>query len=161
VTTGAKVDAKVWKEIRELYVQGKTDRGWCYHNSEFSDYVPSRTMTASALVGLVIVSKHLDKVDNDIQNAEKDGLVNMLDLHARRGRLGMSEWYYLHTLAEYRSLTGESSFGSGTEKILWHREAVEKLLKTQQKSGAWVGESNVDKMEIYGTACGLMVLGKP
>ena len=56
---GAKIDAKVWKQIRDMYVQSRQKNGWGYMvDRAFGGEHATLSMTTCALLGLTIAAKH-------------------------------------------------------------------------------------------------------
>jgi hypothetical protein len=155
---GAKVDPKLWAEIRELYVRTRTDRGWSYHNSKLGDMAPSTTMTAAGLYCLTLAGKHQPK-DKDADAAAEKGMAALLDRYEGEGKSVGYKWMLIGRLGR---AMGTDTFKAGNKTIDWYREGVEKLAKGQNPDGSWpVAKHGIDAGPAYLTACGLYFLGPP
>jgi hypothetical protein len=155
---GAKVDAEIWKNIRDMYARMQTrDGGWCYIESSAAQ--PTLSMTTAALLGLAVATKY-DKKAKGPDAAFEKGMVALLG-----GKLGsgMSVAYDLFTTAELGRALASTEFKSGKKTKAWYREGAEKILQSQQQDGSLkTGERPIDSGQpVITTACGLFVLGPP
>ncbi|HEV3435824.1 MAG TPA: hypothetical protein VG122_00600 [Gemmata sp.] len=156
---GAKVDDKVWKQIKDFYVRTKREGGWSYYNIEASDR-STNSMTTCALVGLLIVSKH-----------DKDPKVKGPDPAFEKGLKLLVTWdlqspkgtgYAMMTVAELGRMSRSNEFRVGDKTWAWYRVGAEKLIKSQKEDGSFIlGERNTDAMPLITTASGLYFLGPP
>jgi hypothetical protein len=152
---GAKVDAEVWKQVREMYAETQQrDGGWVYHG--LGDAKPTYSMTAAALLGLTVAGKY-DKNAMGPDPAFEKGMALLLG-----GKLAgsKSEAYNWLTTAELGRALGSTEFKSGKLTKAWYREGAEKLVKDQQRDGSWkAGEKGLDSNHpVISTACGLYFL---
>jgi hypothetical protein len=152
---GANVDEKVWIEIRELYVRTRTDRGWVYHHATPSS-AATATMTGAGLLCLTLSGQHLLKDATATAAFEKE-MAAFLD----RPRDGKSDGYLWLVTARLGRALGTDTFKAGDRAVAWHREGVEKLVKTQKPDGSWASGTGLDNQPVYQTACGLYFLGHP
>jgi hypothetical protein len=160
---GAKVDAEIWKKIRDYYAATQSETGgWTYHNA--GDRAPSHSMTLAGLLGLAVAVKH-DKNAKGQDAAFDKGMKALLG-----GKLGDfgdgKSWFYSWmTAAELGRALGSNEFKSGNMGKAWYRDGAEQILKTQQEDGSlrYAGKRVVlDKdWPVLTTAFGLYVLGPP
>lgn len=156
---GAKVDAEIWRKIRDFYADTQQkDGGWTYHNA--GDRVTSRTMTGSALLCLAVAVKY-DKQVKGPDDAFEKGMAAFLDDGKLRD--GKSVGYELFTAAELGRVLGTTEFKSGKLSKAWYREGAEKLVKQQQQDGSFkIGDRGIDSdFHTITTAFGLYFLGPP
>jgi hypothetical protein len=161
---GAKVDAEIWKKIRDCYAGGQRgDGSWAYVNNSSIGMAPgNHSMTVGALAGLAVATKY-DKNAKGPDPAFEKGMKALLDgkLGAFGGsKSGFVEWM---TAAELGRALGTNEFKSGKLTKAWYREGAEKMVKSQQEDGSmkYTGERPMidTKWPIVTTACGLYVLG--
>ena len=158
---GAKVDAGIWRKIRDLYADTQhKDGGWTYHNAGGDG--PSHSMTVAALLSLAVAVKY-DKQAKEPDAAFEKGMAALLG--DKLGKLGDGKsaacsWM---TTAELGRALGATEFKSGKLTKAWYREGTEKLLKEQQPDGSWKpSELGIDKSyPVISTACGLYLIGRP
>lgn len=152
---GAKVDAKVWNEIRDLYIRTARADGWSYHPANAAS--ASQSMTAAALVGLTISTSHLKDAE-PAKKVTEDGWKLFVD---RKGSGSKSEGYMLHLTAELGRLLDKPVFKVGEKEIAWYATGAAKLVKGQQADGSWKLGTGVDGDGLYSTAAALYFLGPP
>jgi hypothetical protein len=158
---GAKVDAEIWKKLRDYYTDTQQKNGgWTYHN--VGDTKTTSSMTTAALLALTIAVKY-DKLAKEPDPAFKKGMAALLDGISGEGK---SAAYELFTTAELGRALGTTEFKSGKMAKAWYREGVEKLVKGQQEDGSLkYGDperGGIDRNQpVYATACGLYFLGPP
>ena len=151
---GAKVDAKVWNEIRAMYVRTAQKDGWTYH-SGLAGFA-SQSMTAAAICGLTIAASYL-KDGDDAGKVTDDAWKAFAD---RKGLRPKSEAYMLHLTAELGRLLDKPVFKVGEMEISWYVTGATTLMKSQQTDGSWrLGNGGIDGMEVYSTAAVLYFLG--
>jgi hypothetical protein len=153
---GAKVDGKLWVEIRDFYVRTRKDGGWTYHDTNF-DKNPSRSMTAAALLGLNLAARHTKDADAGKDAFEK-GMASFLPGGLMGGK---SEGYMLMTTAELGRAIGKPTLASGKKELAWYREGAERLIKIQQADGSFSVGRGIDGQPVLMTAFGLYFLGPP
>jgi hypothetical protein len=156
--TGAKVDEKVWRELRDYFAATQQkDGGWTYHNGG-TDRLTTRSMTTAALLGLAVAAKY-DKQAKGPDPAFEKGMAALLG--ENKFGDGKSIGYELLTEAELGRTLGTTEFKSGKMTKAWYREGAEKLVKEQQEDGSFkVGEKGIDGGQpVITTACGLYLLG--
>jgi hypothetical protein len=155
---GAKVDAKIWGQIRDMYLRGQTENGWGYYNNRaFAGERATSSMTTCALVALTLTSKH-DKNAKETGEAFERGMVALFKLPES----GKSVGYDRMAMAELGRALGVIEFTAGNEKKAWYREAAEKLLSEQGVDGSFAGKSSgIDGSPVLSTAFGLYFLGPP
>lgn len=159
---GAKIDAKVWEQIREFYTrtQSKTG-GWGYYNGTELGVNPlSFSMTTCGLVGLAVAAKHHEDM-KEPGEAFKLGMAKLLAMEAPTA--SKSDGYLWMATAELGRLLDKTEFKAGDKGIAWYREGAEKLLKTQKEDGswAWAEKGGIDAYPVLTTAFGLYFLGPP
>ena len=158
VRAGAKVDPKLWDEIREMYARTQTKDGWAYMSMVPAGGRATTSMTASALVGLALAAKHdAAKVAAPGEAFDK-GLKAFLAGGQEKSK---SEGYMWLVTAELGRALGGETFKAGEREVEWYKDGAAKLLKEQKPSGAWSLGESLDKNELYTTACGLFFLGPP
>jgi hypothetical protein len=156
---GAKVDAEIWRKIRDYYAQTQqTNGGWPYHN--LGDTEATSSMTTAGLLALAIAVKY-DKNAKEPDPAFEKGMKCLLNGDGLGA--GKSVAYDLFTVAELGRALGTDEFKSGKLTKAWYREGVEMVAKGQQEDGSVkIGERGIDKSyPIYATACVLFFLGPP
>jgi hypothetical protein len=154
---GAKVDAKVWEQIRGLYQRSQKEGGWGYYSDrKAGGEAISANMTACGLLGLSIADKH-DKNAKGSDPAFEKGMPVLLKL--RSG--GKSEAYGRFAIAELGRVLGTTEFKAGKMGVAWYREGAERLLQLQKADGSFDGKPGLDANPILSTAFGLYFLGPP
>jgi hypothetical protein len=154
---GAKVDEKLWQQARDMYLRTQTDDGWPYLTS-IKDR-STRSMTACALVGLLVAAKH-DK-NAKLQNEAFDKGLTLLmpwDLQSQK-----STGYAMMVVAELGRLYGKNEFKVAGKNWEWYRVGAEMLIKLQQEDGSLAVPpgNGVDNSRILFTSFGLYFLGPP
>ena len=150
--SGAKVDDKVWNDIRAHYVRTAVKDGWPYNSF---DQRASQSMTLAALVGLTIATNHLKEATNT-NKAIEDAWKAFAD---DKGSTTKSEAYLLHVTAELGQLKETQTFKVGDKEIAWFANGAAKLVKNQNMDGSWKLGKGIDALEIYSTAAALYFLG--
>jgi hypothetical protein len=154
---GAKIDPKLWGEVRNYYLRNQRERGWTYHNAQVGDTAPSRSMTCAALVGLAIADKH-DKPTDTGKAAFEKGMKAFLDFPDVNPKSTGYQWM---VSAELGRAIGARTFKAGAQTAAWYREGAAKLVKEQQANGSWSLGKGIDAAEVLTTAFGLYFLGPP
>jgi hypothetical protein len=154
---GAKVDGKVWEQIRDLYARTQ-NKGWTYtfRPGGGDRPPPSASMTTCGLLGLTIAVKY-DKNAKGPDPAFEKGMSALLDLES--GEFSKSDAYVWLATAELGRALGVTEFKAGKKARAWYREGAEKLVKEQKDDGSWEGKQGIDKTPVYATACALYFLG--
>jgi hypothetical protein len=155
-SAGAKVDPKLWTEIRDYYVRTRKDGGWPYHNG-FGDAVVSRSMTSAALVGLELMIRH-EMANEASKDAFEKGMKAFLDFPDVNPKSTGYQWL---VNAELGRAMGSLTFKSGAREVAWYREGAAKLVKEQNADGSWVFGKGIDGASVLTTAFGLYFLGPP
>jgi len=164
---GAKVDPKVWAEVRELYVRSKGGDGWSYSLS--TDRPASFTMTTAALCGLLLTDKHLKKPDEKAAAALKQGVADWMKMYPeapvdwnKRGQQSQSSFYEWSDIARLGRLGAKLDRADGTA-IPWYRDGATWLLNNQNADGSWVSmqKDSLDSSPVITTSFALMFLGPP
>jgi hypothetical protein len=154
---GAKVNAKIWIQIRDMYSRTQTAGGWGYYSDRaFGGDRTSFSMTTCGLLGLTIAAKY-DKDAKGPDPAIEKGMTALLKLESG----GKSTAYQWMATAELGRALGQTEFKAGKQTRAWYREGTAKLLVDQKEDGSWEGTGGVDKQPIYCTACALYFLGPP
>jgi hypothetical protein len=163
---GAKVDPKLWAEVRELYVRTKRPGGWSYTSGSVAP--PSQTMTAAALCGLYAADRHIGKPDQRARAALAEGLADWAKTYprppvdwAKLGPQSKSAFYQWYGTARLGRLAGKKLAPPAGPAIDWYRDGATWLVKNQKPDGSWALPSGtqVDKDPIVGTSFGLLFLG--
>jgi hypothetical protein len=152
---GAKIDAKVWREVRAMYTRTQlTEGGWTYFNERGG---ASFSMTTCGVLGLAVVGHYGNA--QELGDSFKKGMAAMIDL---RGGRHKSEMYRLFATAELGRMLEQTEFKAGKKSWAWYREDAEKLLKKQNEDGSFgtKGDS-LDGVPVLSTAFGLYFLGPP
>jgi hypothetical protein len=158
---GAKVDAEIWKQIRDYYSETqRNDGGWTYHNA--GDTQTTHSMTVAGLLALAVAVKYDKQAKGPDKTFEK-GMATLLGGKLGEFGDGKSSFVSWFAIAELGRATGTTEFKSGKLAKAWYREGVEKLLKQQQEDGSFkAGERGIDSGQpAVSTACGLYFLGPP
>jgi hypothetical protein len=155
---GAKVDAKIWGQIRDLYLRGQTENGWGYYNNRaFAGERATSSMTTCGLVCLKLAAENDAKVE--LPDAAFNKGMSALFKMARSSK---SEGYQRMALAELGKALGVKEFTVAKVKKAWYREGAEKLLVDQDQDGSFRGKrSGIDGSPVLSTAFGLYFLGPP
>jgi len=160
---GAKVDPKVWLQIRERYVATQAPvgtripAGWSYYlDPEHGGERATLNMTTCALLGLTIARKH-DKDAQGLDPVFEKGMAAWFELGSGK----KSQAYEWFVTAELGRAIGAVEFKVGKKVRTWYREGAEQLIKEQKEDGSWVGKTGIDTLTIYNTACALYFLGPP
>jgi hypothetical protein len=164
---GAKVDPKVWAEVRELYVRSKGSDGWSYSLNKNSP--PSFTMTTAALCGLLMTDKHLKKPDEKAAAALKQGLADWVKMYPdapidwnKCNRQSKSSFYEWSDTARLGRLGAKLDRANGAA-INWYRDGATWLLKNQNPDGSWTSKQqhSLDSSPVLTTSFALLFLGPP
>ncbi len=157
---GAKIDAKMWEQIREYYTRTQLKAGgWGYTNTaQAGGTTATASMTMCGLLGLAVASKHNEKL-KEPGEAFETGLAALLKLVPSSN--SKSEGYEWMAMAELGRAIGKTEFKSGDKGMNWYREGAEKLLRTQKEDGSWTRKGGIDTNPVLTTACGLYFLGPP
>lgn len=151
---GAKVDEKVWKEIRDYYARTqREDGGWSYYNDQNERF--SVSMTGAALFGLRVAWGY-DKEAKRADRAFETGMAAFVPLSFESPK---STFYNMMVTAALGRALGGTEFKSGVETRAWYRVGVEKLLKEQKEDGSWASGRQVDGTPHLATAFALYFLG--
>ena len=152
---GAKVDAQLWEQIREMYARTQTKTGWGYYGERtFGGDRSTLSMTTCALLGLSIAVRY-DKNAKGPDPAFEKGMAALLELSPGTKGAGY-EWM---ATAELGRALDTTEFKAGKKTKAWYREGAEKLVKEQKEEGSWEGKTGFDRTPIYATACALYFLG--
>ncbi|MBA4063672.1 MAG: hypothetical protein C0501_08165 [Isosphaera sp.] len=156
---GAKVDGKVWAQVRELYSRTQIREGtWRYYGGGAGEGMPvSVSMTGAALVGLTLAARN-EKTGKPDPAFDKGmaAYLAMFQFEAPK-----STAHHLMVVAELGRLLGVTEFKSGAKARAWYREGVEKLVKEQKEDGSWAFGRLIDGTPVLATAFGLYFLGPP
>lgn len=154
---GAKVDAKVWKEIREFYTRTqRKDGGWSYYGDARAE-ASSAGMTGAALVGLSVAAKY-DKQAKKPDPAFEKGMATYTSDSPQAPK---SLMYNMMVTARLGRVLGVTEFKSGDKTWAWYREGAEMLVKKQNADGSWSFGRQIDGTAHLSTAFGLYFLGPP
>jgi hypothetical protein len=152
---GAKIDAKVWEQVREHYIDTRKDRGWTYLER---DNAVTSSMTSCGVLGLSVAAKYDKNAKKPDPDVEK-GIAAMLKIG---GPSPKSEGYRLFTAAELGRVLDVKEFKSGDKVWAWYREGAEKIIKEQKEDGALImGERSLDADAVISTAFALYFMGPP
>jgi hypothetical protein len=158
---GAKVDEKVWRDIRDYFAATQHQTGgWTYINAGGGAVYPSQCMTTVGLICLAVATKY-DKQAKGPDPAFEKGMKALLGKNDFSD--GKSVAYTLMTNAELGRVLGSNEFKSGKMTKAWYREGAERLVKGQQADGSFKsGQRGIDAGQpVIMTACGLYLLGPP
>jgi hypothetical protein len=155
---GAKIDAKVWVQIRDFYIRTQQKNGaWGYYNNTAIGGGPSDSMTACGLLGLTIAAKH-DKDAKGPYPAYEKGLKHLGSWNMESSKSSM---HSMMTVAELGRALGTTEIKIGDKTWTWYRVGAERLVKIQKEDGSLVLESGLDASPTLATAFGLYFLGPP
>ena len=156
---GAKVDEKVWAEVRDLYTRAQRAAGaWTYYSERVGNPDQSSvSMTGAALVGLTLAARN-EKAGKPDPAFEKG-----MGWYVPQFRFESpkSTGYNLMVVSELGRLLRVTEFKAGDKARAWYREGVEKLAKEQKEDGSWGTGKSVDGDPALATAFGLYFLGPP
>jgi hypothetical protein len=153
---GAKIDAKVWDEVREHYINTRKNKGWTYY--EKADPIASSSMTLCGVLGLSVAAKYDKNAKKPDPDVEKGMALALENWEPSR----KSEAYRLFVMAELGRVLDVKDFKSGNNTRTWYREGAEKLIKAQNEDGALpVATTSIDGHAVISTAFGLYFLGPP
>lgn len=156
---GAKIDAKIWVQIRDFYARTQLAGGWGYYSEKsFGGERVSLSMTTCALLGLTLAEKN-DKNAKGPDPAFEKGMPVLLKLAG--GGVSTSEGYNRMAIAELGRTLGVTEFTAGKEKLAWYREGAERLLREQSPDGSFGKGHGIDGNPVLATAFGLYFLGPP
>jgi len=157
---GAKIDAKIWEQIRDLYSRTQLAGGWGYYSDRsFGAERVSLSMTTCGLLCLALATKHSRNAKGPDPAFEK-GMPVLLKIAG--GGAIKSEGYNRMATAELGRTLEVTEFTVGSEKLAWYREGSEKLLREQNQDGAFTGRSaGIDGNPTLATSFGLYFLGPP
>ncbi|HKB04592.1 MAG TPA: protein kinase [Gemmataceae bacterium] len=147
----------LWGDVRDLFVRTQQPGGgWRYsENNPKADAEPTRTMTASGALCLVLAAQATPPTDPEADPVLAAGL----DWLARNFRLdGPWPYYNLDVLAALGRARGMKLLGSGAPAREWFREGSEWLLKEQKFDGRFVGPDLAEKNPVVATAFALRFL---
>jgi hypothetical protein len=176
---GAKVDAEVWKSIRDYYLRTQQpDRGWFYNPSLPSS--TTLTMTTAGACGLLISGMELNtgretlRPDGTATNcgkyAENSPVADALEWigspnHFRpffiRGdniwnELGSNNFYNIYGIERTGRLSGQRFLG----EFDWYRIGCEWLVGKQKEDGSWHQNTPRDGWPIVSSSFALLFLSK-
>ena len=127
ITKGAKIDAKVWREVRAMYTRTQLkDGGWVYYNERGP---ASFSMTTCGVLGLTVVGQYGNA--QELNDVFKKGMEAMINL--RRGPPPKSEMYQLFATAELGRMLEQTEFQAGKKTWAWYREGGEALILGVEK----------------------------
>jgi hypothetical protein len=159
VQAGAKVDEKVWAEVRDLYARAQLNAGaWAYYSERLGGGdASSLSMTGAALVGLSLAAKQEPAGKPD--PAFEKGMAWYVPEF--RFESAKSTGYNMMVAAELGRSLGRREFTAGRQTRAWYREGVEKLVKEQKEDGSWATGKSIDGDPALATAFALYFLGPP
>jgi hypothetical protein len=175
---GAKIDAAVWKEIREFYKRTQNaDGGWSYAPADrgpFRKDGSTMTMTTAGLCGLLIAGMELNpgreqmRPDGTAANCgvydENNEVRRALSWisspevdHFRLDRREGAVFYNLYGIERAGRLSGQRFFHAHD----WYREGCKFLVARQNENGYWhLSNSNFDSWSVVSTSFALLFLSK-
>jgi RNA polymerase sigma factor (sigma-70 family) len=151
---GTRVDEKVWDAVRDHYVSTRTDAGWSYIVQIPGLGRPTYSMTAAALVGLLVADCHHKPTPESRKTFER-GMAALPTLKDRPTCLG----YNLMVTAGLGRLTGTDVFKAGDQEVYWYRDRAKQLVTDQNPDGSWSLGQNLDADPVLATAFALYFLG--
>jgi hypothetical protein len=158
-TAGAKVDAKLWGNVRDLYARTQNrDGSWSYTNGGALGRPPSESMTVAGLFALALADKH-DKPAEPTPAFAK-GMVAFLRAKELGGK---NEGCVLFTHAELGRALGTAEFKHEKQSRAWYRENAERVFKAQAENGSvkFNKEYGIGTGTVVDTAFALFALGPP
>jgi hypothetical protein len=157
---GAKVQRKVWEEIRDYYVRTQqSDGGWVY-NASLPNATRTLTMTYAGTCGLLLAQQRLrDRKQEPAQAVER--AIRFVDDRFRVD-VPVNTFYALYGLSRTGRLAGKRAFAHpGQESRDWYREGSEFLLRKQQRDGSWrTPQLRSDDNGVVDTSFGLLFLAQ-
>lgn len=176
---GAKIDDKVWRDLRQLYLDtmkpdGPNEAAWYYVEDKSFSPTGSFTMTAAGVSGLVIAGMGLN--DNQQQLDPATGVAAKCGIYADTDAIarGMNwlgkrfsffdapqakvAFYNVYGIERVGRLSGQRFIG----KFDWYREGCEKLVAMQRPEGFWQrrGGLGFDNEPVLATSFSLLFLSK-
>jgi hypothetical protein len=164
---GAKIDPKVWKDIRDFYrITQRADGGWGYATHFNNGSI--LTMTTAGLCGLLIAGQELNdrrevlRADGTAQNCgryvEDKHVAEALSWIGRRFivKYPQAIYYNLYGLERAGRLTGLRFLGDHD----WYREGCEFLVREQNADGYWQSRQGHDSWPVISTSFALLFLSK-
>lgn len=153
---GAKVDAKLWGKVRDLYARAQNrNGGWCYANDAPES---SASMTACGALALALAVQHDKPTDPDPALAKALALLVKNSLDDRKIKsIGCS----LFTHAELGRALGSAEFKHEKQSRAWYREGAERVFKAQAEDGSVKLEKGLGTGPVTDTAFALFALGPP
>jgi len=149
-TAGAKVDAKLWGRVRDLYARTQTrEGGWGYITDSSR---ATASMTTCGALALVLAAKH------DKPAAPDPALALLVS-----GKLddNKSLGCLLFTHAELGRALGTAEFKHEKQSRAWYREGAERVFKLQAEDGSLRFKDNLGGNPMIDTAFALYALGPP
>lgn len=132
---GAKVDEKLWKDLRDLYLRTQhNDGGWGYMPENASP--TTQTMTMAGMNSLLTADELLGDTTDASKKSVQQGFGRLLkDFEVMRQTFTGYNLFGIARLGKLRG--GETIFAAGDKKIDWYREGVQGLLKVQRADGSF------------------------
>ncbi len=153
---GVKIDAKVWDEVRDLYLRTQTaDGGWAYRSQGGPSTI---TMTSAGVIGLAITREHIDRKHRNYKNAETakqldnalKHLGNVFTVDGRQWR-----YYNLYGLSRAGRTAEKKQLGAND----WYKDGAEFLLRQQDAGGGWKSEQSIlDGNPVIATSFAILFL---
>jgi hypothetical protein len=152
---GAKVDAKLWGNVRDLYVREQTrEGGWNYASGLGRQ--PTASMTASGALALALAAKHDKPADPNPALAKALAL-----LVSGKSAESKNDACLLFTQAELGRALGSAEFKHEMKARAWYRENAERVFKAQADNGSVKLEKGLGSTAMTDTAFALFALGPP
>ncbi len=182
---GAKIPDDVWREIRQLYIEGQSKVGadmgyWTYNHSPRGE--SSFTMTVAGVSGLLIASMGLNESQQQLDpvtgKAARCGIYDANEPITRgmnwlghvnhfafeRAKASKSDYYNIYGIERVGRLSGQRFIGRAD----WYREGCVFLTRPfseggQHPDGYWPkgnGVESVDGSHIIATSFALLFLSK-
>jgi hypothetical protein len=170
---GAKIDKRIWKEIRDFYVDTqRPDGGWGYANYDNNGSI--LTMTTAGVCGLLIAGM---EVKAGRESLRDDGTAFNCGKYDENGPVAMGlRWIGAHFTVEnrralYYNLYGLERTGRLTGlrhlgRADWYREGCKFLVRAQKRgddreNGSWVSPlGSFDSWPVVSTSFALLFLSK-
>ena len=172
---GAKIDDKVWKQIRQLYIDSQRpegpDAGYWQYTEAGGLSGPSFTMTVAGASGLLIAGMGLNESQQGLDpatgvaaNCGKYDLNDPLDKGMNwigrnfafdNARESKSDFYNIYGIERVGRLSGQRFIG----RTDWYREGCEFLVRDQTRDGAWSQKHGIqiDGVNVIATSFALLV----